>query len=134
MVVGSGVQGYDGRAAGGASIFAVQLVLPGTTPTVTVMPVGSSTYGSYMSDPITFDRDLDFRSDAVYIGRTIDPDAGAPGTLDIGGGSFIALLWGHVPLLLVQLPHGELSQGQTVVRQKLSFKFPSAERQSILGR
>ena len=94
MVVGSGVQGYDGRAATGASIFAVQLVLPGTTPTVTVMPVGSSTYGSYMSDPITFDRDLDFRSDAVYIGRTIDPDAGAPGNVGYWWGKFYRLTMG----------------------------------------
>ena len=32
-----------------------------------------------MGDPITFDRDLDFRSDAVYAGRTIDPSAGSVG-------------------------------------------------------
>jgi type IV pilus assembly protein PilY1 len=35
------------------------------------MPAGS--WNSFMADPITLDRDLDFRSDAVYVGRTIDP-------------------------------------------------------------
>jgi len=83
MVVGSGQHGYDGRAAsgtfGGANMLAFQLVMPNTTPEVRLLPVGSETYGGFMSDPITFDRDLDFRSDAVYIGRTIDPSAGSVG-------------------------------------------------------
>ena len=83
MVVGSGQHGYDGRAAsgtfGGANLFAFQLVLPGATPEVRLMPIGSETYGGFMGDPITFDRDLDFRSDAVYVGRTIDPSAGSVG-------------------------------------------------------
>ena len=77
MVLGSGVHGYDGRGLAGANLFAVKLVNQGTAPTVTPMPVGSS--ASFMADPITFDRDLDFRSDAVYVGRGIDPAAGAPG-------------------------------------------------------
>ncbi|HEY5627702.1 MAG TPA: hypothetical protein VIR79_07130, partial [Nitrospira sp.] len=83
MVVGSGQHGYDGRAAsgtfGGANMLAFQLVLPNTTPEVRLLPVGSDTYGGFMGDPITFDRDLDFRSDAVYAGRTIDPSAGGVG-------------------------------------------------------
>jgi type IV pilus assembly protein PilY1 len=76
MVVGSGQHGYDGRAAsgtyGGANVLAFQLVQPNTTPEVRVLPVGVDTAGGFMGDPITFDRDLDFRSDAVYVGRTID--------------------------------------------------------------
>jgi len=79
MVLGSGVQSYDGRASAQASLFAVKLVNQGTAPTVTSMPVGLAGVGSFMADPITFDRDLDFRSDAVYVGRSIDPSAGAPG-------------------------------------------------------
>ena len=72
MVFGSGVHGYDGRAAATATMFAVELGAPlGTAPTVTKMPVGS--WSSFMADPITLDRDLDFRSDAIYVGRTIDP-------------------------------------------------------------
>ena len=72
MVFGSGVHGYDGRAAATAKMFAVELGAPlGTAPTVTKMPVGS--WSSFMADPITLDRDLDFRSDAIYVGRTIDP-------------------------------------------------------------
>jgi len=72
MVFGSGSHGYDGRAAAAAKIFAVELGAPlGTAPIVTKMPVGS--WNSFVADPITLDRDLDFRSDAVYVGRTIDP-------------------------------------------------------------
>jgi type IV pilus assembly protein PilY1 len=94
MVLGSGVQGYDGRAVTGATLFAVQLVMPGTAPSVSVMPVGAATYGSFMGDPITYDRDLDFRSDAVYVGRTIDPNAGAPFNLGYWWGKFYRLTMG----------------------------------------
>ncbi|MDH5667009.1 MAG: hypothetical protein OEY86_03235 [Nitrospira sp.] len=83
VVAGSGHHGYDGRAAsgtfGGANLLAFQIVEPGTTPETRVLPVGSETYGGFMGDPVTFDRDLDFRSDAVYTGRTIDPSAGSVG-------------------------------------------------------
>ena len=72
MVFGSGVHGYDGRAAASAKIITVELAASlGIAPTVTKMPVGS--WNSFMADPITVDRDLDFRSDAVYVGQTIDP-------------------------------------------------------------
>jgi type IV pilus assembly protein PilY1 len=72
MIFGSGVHGYDGRAAAVATVFAVELGVPlGTAPAVTKMPVGS--WNSFMADPITLDKDLDFRSDAIYVGRTIDP-------------------------------------------------------------
>src|SRR5689334_14812078 len=60
----------------------------GATPSVSLMPIGSSTYGSFMSDPITFDRDLDYRSDAVYVGRSIDPNAGAPSNVGYWWGKF----------------------------------------------
>jgi type IV pilus assembly protein PilY1 len=43
MVVGSGQHGYDGRAAsgtfGGANMLAFQLVLPGATPEVRLLPI-----------------------------------------------------------------------------------------------
>ncbi len=94
MVVGSGVQGYDGSAVTGASLFAVKLVTQGTAPSVTVMPVGSSTYGSFMADPITFDRNLDFRSDAVYVGRSVSPNAGAPSNVGYWWGKFYRLTMG----------------------------------------
>ena len=72
MVFGSGSHGYDGRAAAAAKMFTVELGVPlGTAPTVTKMPVGS--WNSFMADPITLDKDLDFRSDAIYVGRTINP-------------------------------------------------------------
>jgi len=94
MVLGSGVQGYDGRASAGASMFAVKLVNQGTAPTATLMPIGSATFGSFMSDPITFDRDLDFRSDSVYVGRSIDPNAGAPSNVGYWWGKYYRLTMG----------------------------------------
>lgn len=79
MVFGSGVHGYDGRVAATAKMFAVQLGAPlGTAPTVTKMAVGL--WNSFMADPITLDKDLDFRSDAIYVGRTIDPTDSGRGT------------------------------------------------------
>lgn len=78
MVFGSGVHGYDGRAASAAKIFAVELGTPlGTAPAVTRLPIGS--WNSFMADPITLDRDLDFRSDVLYLGRTIDPTSSGIG-------------------------------------------------------
>ena len=78
MVFGSGVHGYDGRAATAAQIFSVELGTPlGTAPAVTKMAVGS--LNAFMADPITLDKDLDFRSDAIYVGRTIDPTSSGIG-------------------------------------------------------
>jgi type IV pilus assembly protein PilY1 len=78
MVFGSGVHGYDGRAAATAQLFAVELGASlGTAPTVTKMAAGS--WNSFVTDPITLDKDLDFRSDAVYVGRTIDPTSSGIG-------------------------------------------------------
>lgn len=78
MVAGSGVHGYDGRAAAGAKLFAVELGAPlGTAPTVTKLSVGS--WNSFMADPMTFDKELDYRSDVVYVGRTIDPTSSGIG-------------------------------------------------------
>ena len=98
MMVGSGQHGYDGRAAtgtfGGANVLAFQLVLPNATPETRVLPVGLETYGGFMGDPITFDRDLDFRSDAVYVGRTIDPNAVASGNPGYWWGKFYRLTMG----------------------------------------
>jgi len=78
MVMGSGTHGYDGRAAAQAQLFTVELGGPlGTAPTVTKMPVGS--WSSFMGDPISFDRDLDYRYDTVYVGRTVDPTSSGIG-------------------------------------------------------
>ncbi|HSF67649.1 MAG TPA: hypothetical protein VLA67_09495 [Nitrospiraceae bacterium] len=85
MLLGSGVHGYDGRAAMYASMYGVLLVQQGTFPSYFGMPVldqasGTLTYkSSFMSDLITYDRDLDFRSDAVYGGRTISGGASCSG-------------------------------------------------------
>ena len=87
-------RGITGERPAAASLFAVQLVLPGAAPTVSILPVGLSTYGGFMADPITFDRDLDFRSDTVYVGRTIDPAAGGASALGYWWGKFYRLTMG----------------------------------------
>ncbi len=72
MVLGSGAHGYDGRAAAVAKMFAVELGAPlGTAPAITKMTAG--TWNAFMGDPISVDRDLDFRTDAIFVGGTIDP-------------------------------------------------------------
>jgi type IV pilus assembly protein PilY1 len=94
MLVGSGVHGYDGRAGGYASIFGVVLVTQGTLPAYAQFKMYDQTSSpltqrdSYMSDLITFDRDLDFRSDAVYAGRTISGGASSgPAAGPLTGGT-----------------------------------------------
>jgi type IV pilus assembly protein PilY1 len=99
MVAGSGPHGYDGKVAAAAYIFAAELVLPGASTRVTAtMPVlddfsGSSgtANASFMANPITYDRDLDFRSDAVYVGRSI----AATGTHTTWWGKFYRLMMGQ---------------------------------------
>lgn len=99
MVFGSGVHGYDGRAAAAAKMFAVELGASlGTAPAVTKMPVGSSS--SFMGDPITLDKDLDFRSDAVYVGQTIDGSPVIPGP-PVSGGSGLGYWTGKMYRLTI---------------------------------
>ena len=98
MVAGSGPHGYDGKAAAGANLFAAELVLPGASSRVTsTMPVlddlsgaSGTAYSSFMASPITYDRDLDFRSDVVYVGRSI----AATGTHTTWWGKFYRLMMG----------------------------------------
>ena len=82
VVFGSGVYGYKaaidlptGTAGQSANLFAVDLIAgPGTgNSLVRTMPVGS--WESFMADLITLDKNLDYRSDSIYVGRTIDPEA-----------------------------------------------------------
>ena len=78
VVFGSGVTGYGGEAKQASKLFAVNLITgPGAANSlVTPMPVGTSDgfKKSFMADPITLDQNLDYRSDTVYVGRTIDPN------------------------------------------------------------
>lgn len=92
VVFGSGPTGYDAAVKTGgtngqsAKLFVVDLVAgPGANNSlVKKFPVG--TWTSFMADLITLDKGLDFRSDSVYVGRTIDPNgsSGRGGTLWTG--------------------------------------------------
>ncbi|TKB60521.1 MAG: hypothetical protein E8D49_05320 [Nitrospira sp.] len=81
MVLGSGPTGYGGSVTQSAKVFAVDLATgPGPyTSTgasasyrhslVQTFPIGS--WNSYIGDMASFDRNLDYRTDAVYFGRVI---------------------------------------------------------------
>ena len=73
VVFGSGVAGYGGEAKQTSKLYAVDLVTgPGAgNGLVTSMNVWIKK--SFMADFITYDQNLDYRSDSVYVGQTIDP-------------------------------------------------------------
>ena len=77
MVAGSGPTGYGATTSQSSKIYVVDLVTgPGTNNSlVTTLPVGS--LNSYIGDMVGFDKNLDFRHDALYFGRVID-DGTAP--------------------------------------------------------
>ncbi|MDZ4856502.1 MAG: hypothetical protein SGJ26_16890 [Nitrospirota bacterium] len=82
-VFGSGVPGYKAALAppSGTSgqppmLFAVNLVTGPGAGNSLVQRIGAGTFHSFMADPITYDQNLDYRSDTVYVGRTMHPDAG----------------------------------------------------------
>ncbi len=72
MVAGSGPTGYGATTSQSAKLYMVDLANgPGANNSlVTTMAVGS--YKSYIGDLVAFDKNLDFRHDAVYFGRVVD--------------------------------------------------------------
>jgi type IV pilus assembly protein PilY1 len=72
MVVGSGMTDYAGASSQNAKVFVVNLQSgPGTNNAlVASLPVGS--WDSFLGDMVAFDKNLDFRHDAIYFGRVID--------------------------------------------------------------
>jgi type IV pilus assembly protein PilY1 len=71
LVVGSGPTGYDASVAQGAKIFVIDLA---SGSLATSYSVGS--WNSYIGDMTAFDKNLDYRHDAVYFGRVINDGAG----------------------------------------------------------
>jgi type IV pilus assembly protein PilY1 len=67
MVVGSGPTGYDASVAQSAQIFVIDLATGSLTKS---FPVG--TFNSYIGDMTAFDKNLDYRHDAVYFGLVIN--------------------------------------------------------------
>ncbi len=72
LLAGSGPTGYDGRATQSAQVFAIDMKTgPGSANSlVGGFPVG--TWNSFIGDMTAFDRNLDYRTDVVYFGRTIN--------------------------------------------------------------
>ncbi|MBX3305823.1 MAG: hypothetical protein KF751_07170 [Nitrospira sp.] len=72
LLAGSGPTGYDGRATQSAKAFAIDMKTgPGSANSlVSSFPVG--TWSSFLGDMTAFDRNLDYRTDVVYFGRTIN--------------------------------------------------------------
>lgn len=80
MLAGSGPNGYNADLSTGTQtpkLYAVDLKAgPGVgNSLVTAMPFGA--WKSFMSDVVSIDRDLDYRVDMAYMGRTIH-DGGLP--------------------------------------------------------
>ena len=67
MVVGSGPTGYGATVSQSAKLFVVNLA---TGSLATTFSVGS--WNSFIGDMTSFDKNLDYRHDAVYFGRVID--------------------------------------------------------------
>ncbi len=71
MVVGSGPTGYNGSVAQSAKVYAVNLATgPGAANSL-VQSFNAGSFNSFIGDIASFDRDLDYRTDAVYFGRVI---------------------------------------------------------------
>ncbi len=70
-IFGSGPTNYDAGSAQSAKLFVVNLATGATVANPAAeLPVGSWT--SFIGDPITVDRNLDYRVDVAYMGRVIN--------------------------------------------------------------
>lgn len=71
VVMGSGPTGYDGSSAQSAKVYAVNLATgPGANNSL-VQTFNAGSWSSFIGDMASFDRDVDYRTDAVYFGRVI---------------------------------------------------------------
>jgi type IV pilus assembly protein PilY1 len=71
MVVGSGPTGYAGGTTQSAKVFAVDLATgPGANNSL-VQKFSVGSWNSFIGDMASFDRNLDYRTDAVYFGRVV---------------------------------------------------------------
>jgi type IV pilus assembly protein PilY1 len=72
MVAGSGATGYDGSASQAAKLFVINLATGPGNGNSLVTPMAVGTFNSFIGDFTAFDKDLDYRTDAVYFGRVIN--------------------------------------------------------------
>lgn len=72
MMVGSGMTDYAGTSTQASQIFAVDL------QTGNVSTFATSDTNAFMTDGVTYDTDLDFRADAMYIGNSISSGSTPP--------------------------------------------------------
>lgn len=71
MVVGSGPTGYNGSVAQSARVYAVNLATGPGSGNSLVQPFTVGSWSSFIGDIASYDRNVDFRTDAVYFGRVI---------------------------------------------------------------
>lgn len=121
-VFGSGVTGYDGSVAQTAKLYAVDLATgPGANNSlVTTLPIGS--WYSFMADLITLDRDLDYRADSVYVGRTIDPTSSGRG---IWSGKMYRLTMGACPSAPCSTSTWGIASGSNRIPTEVINTFPT---------
>lgn len=129
-VFGSGVTGYRGEVEQSAKIFVVDLVTgPGASNSlVTTMPVGS--WDSFMADAITYDRNLDFRSDSVYVGRTIDPTDSGRG---VWSGKMYRLTQGACPAAPCSTSTWGVGMGGSRIPTEVLDIFPASGPAYYMG-
>ena len=78
MVAGSGPTSYDAGAGQQAKIFAVDIfarrtsIAAGVVTTFDASGGGATPPNAYVGDLVAFDRDLDFRTDIIYGGKTMN--------------------------------------------------------------
>ncbi|TKB65470.1 MAG: hypothetical protein E8D47_07240 [Nitrospira sp.] len=71
MVAGSGPTGYDGSVAQSARVYAVDLSTGPGSGNSLVQPFVVGSWNSFIGDIASYDRNVDYRTDAVYFGRII---------------------------------------------------------------
>jgi type IV pilus assembly protein PilY1 len=69
MIAGSGPTSYNGKSSQTSKVFVVDMA-NGTL--ATTVPMNAGTTNAFIGDMKSLDRNLDFRTDIVYFGQTID--------------------------------------------------------------
>jgi len=71
MVVGSGPTGYGGTVSQSAKVFAIDLAVGPGAGNSAVQRFSVGSWNSFIGDIASFDRNVDYRTDAVYFGRVV---------------------------------------------------------------
>lgn len=130
VVFGSGVTGYGGTVNQGAKLYAVDLVAGPGTGNSLVRTMSAGSWDSFMADLITLDHNLDYRSDTVYVGRTIDPTNSGRG---IWSGKMYRLTMGTCPASPCSTATWGIASGANRVPTEVLDTFPPSGTTLYMG-